>query len=216
MALIASLSMMALSALYQTNTIKRRVEAHVDLYDMGNQTSHMIAQDLSMAYLSLNQSFQKTGLYRTFFQGLRKNAPPIDRLAFTYVGHHRLSTQDPEADTAAVSYTMESDPQVNGTYQLIRSETKLIQPIDPTQLDRIATYRSTVCDHVLQLEIWYFNPRENKWVDTWTTTEGSGQSNRLPSQVAIKLVLQQPKGPAIAFVSAANLMMNQPIDNTVQ
>lgn len=215
--LMASLSLMGWSALRQTSTTKQRTDQAADVYDMGQLAADTLARDVSMAYLSLHDNLSQesvgTQKSRTFF-----HAQPlaVQGIALTHMGRAASTGTDPSADTAAVFYRLEPGGTQADTFRLIRTETKWIQSLDPTQPPTQNAEKTVLCDNVLQAEIWYFSPRENKWTNTWSTRTGEPQQGRLPSRVTLKLVLQADNRDPVAFFAEARVMVSQPIDNTPQ
>lgn len=226
--LMASLSLVGWSALRQTSKMKQRTDKAADVYDMGQLAADTLVRDVSMAYLSLhdNLSESRTGTKtqdstdtkstRTFFYAQQSGGFNTQLAAFTHMGHALSMATEPSSDTAAVFYRLEPGGSEAGTFRLVRTETKWIQTLSPTQLPTQDIERTVLCDNVLQAEVWYFSPRENKWTNTWSTRTGEAQQGRLPSRVTLKLVLQTDKRDPVAFFAEAQVMVTQPIDNTPQ
>ncbi|HEY2512237.1 MAG TPA: type II secretion system protein GspJ, partial [Polyangiaceae bacterium] len=61
-------------------------------------------------------------------------------------------------------------------------------------------------------DLKYLEPLTSQWVDSWDTTQVTGQPNRLPLEIAIRLVLKGvPGAPSLVFATKLSMPMQQPL-----
>lgn len=212
MALLAIMSTLGWMTIQRINHAKQQVEQRLEWDQMGRLTLERMARDLSMAYLSTNQlQWQASETPRTFFQGTHQGN--YDNLRFTYFGHVQQPNAPAEADTAAVAYVAQPDEKERSAFHLVRYETPRIQAMDPRTIEQGALSGEVLCTHLTQLEIWYYDPNKNQWVQNWSTQGIDGYPRRLPSRIRIKLVVQTGETPSY-FVTEVRPGLFQAVDTS--
>ncbi len=69
-----------------------------------------------------------------------------------------------------------------------------------------------MAEDVDQFELKFLDPMTSLWVDTWDSTQVSGQPNRLPLEVEIKLVLNGVGGSAqYSYTTKVFVPIQQPL-----
>lgn len=163
-----------------------------------------LTREISMAYLSKNDV---PGAIepRTFFSAERHASGA--RLAFSYLGHQRLYRDADEADTAVVTYFVESDREDRSRRNLYRRETRRIGQPDPRE--KGAAY--VACSDVQSFEVQTWDPQREEWQDEWDTTQLDGQPDRLPSKVRIRLVVKDERGRDLPLVTETRVFLMDPL-----
>ncbi|MDB4990265.1 MAG: ral secretion pathway protein [Myxococcaceae bacterium] len=203
MAMFALVGALVYSGFSQTARAKTTLEKQLDRYHELRMAMERMVRELSMAYATthLNLSPSLQGLRTTF---IGKGSGMGDRIDFTSVSHTRVYRDAKESDQNELSYFM-TDSLDGKTKVLARR----MQPrIDnkPQEGGRVEVLLSDV----LEFELHYLDSASWEWVKDWDAVAGVGQTNRLPSQVKIKLTI-----PAIAnpekketYITRAVLPMN--------
>ncbi|HSY22689.1 MAG TPA: type II secretion system protein GspJ [Polyangiaceae bacterium] len=150
----------------------------------GREAVARFLRDVSAAYLSLHVP-AVTALItsRTAFVG--QSSTPYDRLDFTAFAHKRTERDSHESDQAEVGYFVAADPDVPEKMDLVRREQT---PIDYDPLK--GGIRNVVAENVTEFDVRYLDPLTDQWVDTWDSMQQTGQPNRLPLAVSVRLVLK--------------------------
>jgi general secretion pathway protein J len=165
-----------------------------------------IVRDVSAAYLSMHvPSVTALMTSKTAFVG--RSSSPFDRLDFTAFAHRRTERDSHESDEAEVGYFVVADPDAPDKMDLVRREQTPID-LDPLKGGVV----NVVAENVTEFEVRYFDPMTSQWVDTWDSMQVSGQPNRLPLQVSIRLVLRGlGDGPPYEYMTKLFLQIQQPL-----
>jgi len=165
-----------------------------------------IVHDLTSAYLSLhvpgNQALMTS---KTAFVG--RNSSPFDRIDFASFAHRRTDRDSHESDQAEVGYFVAVDPDDSEKMDLWRREqTPLdIEPLKGGIADLVA-------EDVEEFDLKYLDPLTGQWVESWDSTQVTGQPNRVPLAVMIRLVLKGVGGgPNLEYTTKIFLPMQQPL-----
>ena len=173
----------------QTTINKKRVETDLDHSRTVHMALERMARELSMAFVSthvnINPNLQTM---RTAFIG--KDRPGNDRIDFTSFSHRRLYRNVHESDQNSISYFLTSHPNDPSNKVLARREQNRIDE-DPSQGGK----SQILLENVDSFDVEYFDPLTSQWIKTWNTTQATGQLNRLPSQIRIKLGVKDPHRP---------------------
>jgi len=163
-------------------------------------------RDLSTSYLSLHvPAITALMTNKTAFVG--RNSTPYDRVDFTAFAHRRTERDSHESDQAEVGYFVVADPAVSDKMDLVRREQT---PIDLEPLK--GGIVDVVAENVLEFDVRYLDPMTSQWVDTWDSTQVSGQPNRLPFEVSVRLVLKGVGGGSdYSYEAKAFLPIQQPL-----
>jgi general secretion pathway protein J len=150
----------------------------------GREALQRIVRDLSSAYISLHvPDVQALLTERTAFVG--RTSIPFDRVDFTAFAHRRTVRNSHESDQAEVGYFVVSDPDDPETMDLVRREQTPID-LDPLKGGIV----DVVAENVSEFHLRYLEPQTGQWLDTWDSMQTTGQPNRLPLEVSIRLVLK--------------------------
>ncbi|HEY3494544.1 MAG TPA: type II secretion system protein GspJ [Polyangiaceae bacterium] len=180
LAFITMLIYGAFSSMKRTRDGLARVQ---DRYREGRVALGRIVRDLESAYISGHQPFnQGIVVQKTAFIGHEGN--PGDRLDFNAFSNVRRDRDSHVSDQIEVSYFSAESLEESGTTDLVRrtSEYPDEKPEAGGRIDVVAT-------DIDLFDLEYLDPTTTQWVDTWDTTQATGQPNRLPLQVRITLVL---------------------------
>jgi general secretion pathway protein J len=172
----------------------------------GREALQRIVRDLSSAYLSMHlPSNLALVTEKTAFVG--KSSNPFDRLDFTAFAHKRTDRDAHESDQAEVGYFVAPDPDATDKMDLVRREQT---PIDVEPLK--GGIREVVAEDVDEFDVRYLDPLTGQWVETWDSTQITGQPNRIPLEVRVRLVLKGVgAGAPYAYTTKVFLPMQQPL-----
>jgi general secretion pathway protein J len=185
---------------------KKTEEIRTDRVHQAREAIERIMRDLSSAYLS--QHFPtNTALVtsRTAFVG--RSSIPFDRLDFTAFAHLRTVRDSHESDQAEVGYFAVKDPKVPDKMDLVRREQTPID-LDPLRGGIV----NVVAEDIDQFDVHYLDPQTSQWLETWDSTQVTGQPNRLPLEVKITLVLKGVLGgPPYSYTTKVFIPIQQPL-----
>jgi general secretion pathway protein J len=172
----------------------------------GREAIGRMLRDLSSAYLSLHvPAITALMTERTAFVG--RSGAPFDRLDFTAFAHKRTERDAHESDQAEVGYFVLPDPEMPEKMDLVRREQT---PIDTDPLKGGVV--NVVAENVSEFDVRFLDPLTDQWVETWDSTQISGQPNRLPLAVSIRLVLKGVgDGPPYAYMTKEFLPIQDPL-----
>lgn len=172
----------------------------------GREALQRIVRDVSSAYLSTHapaNRAQQTEL--TAFVG--RGSSPFDRIDFTAFAHKRTERDAHESDQAEVGYFVVPDPDLPDKMDLVRREQT---PIDLYPLKGGVV--NVVAESVSEFDLKYLDPMTSQWVESWDSTQVSGQPNRLPLAVSVRIVLKGiGEGPPFAYETKVFLPIQQPL-----
>ncbi|MEM6960314.1 MAG: type II secretion system protein GspJ [Myxococcota bacterium] len=184
--ILSIVATMVWSGFSQTTRNKRIVERSIDRQHVIASALERMARELSMAFVSVhlndNPALQTV---RTAFVGTDRGAR--DRIDFTSFSHQRLYRNAHESEQNELSYFVMRHPEDTSQNILARREQNRIDE-DPERGGRV----ELLVEGVESLELSYFDPLSNLWVNSWDTTQTTGQPNRLPAQVKILLTVTEP------------------------
>jgi general secretion pathway protein J len=172
----------------------------------GREAMARILRDLSAAYLSQQvPALPALQTNRTAFVG--KSSPVFDRIDFTAFGHFRTERDSHESDQAEVGYFAVRDPDVQDKWDLVRREQT---PIDLEPLK--GGIVNVIAENVDSFDVRYLDALTGQWVETWDSTQVTGQPNRLPLEVKVTLVLKGVgEGPNYSYTTKIFLPIQQPL-----
>jgi general secretion pathway protein J len=172
----------------------------------GRETLQRIARELSSAYLSMHvPSNQALITGKTAFVG--RSSGQFDRVDFTAFAHRRTDRDAHESDQAEVGYFALQDPNVEGKMDLVRREQT---PIDLYPVK--GGMPEVIAEDIEEFDVRYLDPTTGVWNETWDSTQVTGQPNRLPLAVSVRLVLKGVgDGPPYAYTTKVFLPIQQPL-----
>ena len=99
------------------------------------------------------------------------------------------------------------DPDVDGKMDLVRREQTPIDT-DPKKGGVV----NVVAENVEEFDLKYLEPQTGQWLDTWDSTQVTGQPGRLPLEVSIRLVLKGVgDAPPTTYATKLTMPMQQPL-----
>jgi general secretion pathway protein J len=154
-----------------------------DRYREGRTALARIVRDLQGAYTSqhipINQTFM---VMKTAFIG--KHSTPAARVDFNAFTNIRRDRNSHVSDELEISYYGEESLDTPGTYDLLRRSSQY-PDLYPDKGGRI----DTICTDIDLFELAYLDPQTSQWVETWDSTQATGQQNRMPLMVRVTLVV---------------------------
>jgi len=177
-----------------------------DRVHQGREALQRIVRDLSAAYLSMHvPTIQALQTEKTAFVG--RHASQADRIDFAAFAHRRTDRDAHESDQAEIGYFVVPDPDVPEKMDLVRREQT---PIDLEPLK--GGIVDVVAEDIETFELKYLDPLTGQWVETWDSTQVTGQPNRIPLAVRIKLVLKGVgNGSPYSYTTKVFLPIQQPL-----
>lgn len=214
LSLITMLLYSAFSGMKRSRDGLKRVQ---DRYREGRVAMNRIVRDLESAYISqhlpLNQALV---VQKTAFIG--HQGSPGDRIDFNSFSNILRDRNSHTSDQVELSYFTSESLDISGTSDLVRrtSEYPDDKPDQGGRIDVVAT-------DVDLFDLEYLDPTTSQWVDTWDTSQATGQLNRMPLQVRIRLVLNGGRKSAsdrshntIKFETTVTLPIQQALNFAVQ
>lgn len=184
---LALIGTMIYGGFSQTALNKARIEEDVDHSRVVHMALERMTRELTMAFVSthVNPSLDLR-VSNTAFIG--KDGGREDRIDFTSFSHRRLYRNAPESDQNEISYFVTEHPDDPDVMVLARREQNRIDE-DP----RRGGKSQILVENVEELNFDYFDPLLSEWVDNWDTVNTLAQPNRLPTQVRIRITVQDPR-----------------------
>jgi general secretion pathway protein J len=185
---------------------KKGEELRAERAHEGREALQRVVRDLSAAYLSMHvPSVQALITQKTAFVG--HSSIPFDRVDFTAFAHMRTDRDSHESDQAEVGYFVVRNPDAPDKMDLVRREQTPID-FDPLKGGTV----NVVAEDVDQFDVRYLDPQTGQWVETWDSTQVTGQPNRLPLEVKVTLVLNGVGGgPPYAYTTKVFVPIQQPL-----
>ncbi len=202
MTLFAAVGALVYGGFAQTSRAKKTLEAQLDRYHELRMAMERMVRELSMAYVSthINITPSLQGM-RTTFVG--KDSGFGDRIDFTSVSHTRVYRDAKESDQNEISYFLTDAPDGHGKVLARRMQSR---PDDkPEQGGRV----EVLLTDVVEFELEYLDSATWEWVESWDAMAGVSQTNRLPTQVKIRITIPSIADPdkRESYVTRASLPM---------
>jgi len=196
----AMISVLVYSTFHGMNRTRGKMVAIGDRYQQGRAALSRMARELSSSFLSAHRNFAA-------LQNTRQTAfiGTSDRVDFTAFAHLRLKRDAHESDQAELSYFLSRDP-ADGSTDLVRRISKYID--DEPERGGIV---QVMAENVSELQLRYLDPVTGEWLESWDSMQATSQPNRLPSQVAIVLTIEDDQGEPATFQTKVTLHMQLPI-----
>jgi general secretion pathway protein J len=214
LAFITMLLYGAFSGMKRTRDGLARVQ---DRYREGRIAMSRLVRDLESAYVSAHLPFNEGMIVqRTAF--IAKEGTPGDRIDFNSFSNIRRDRDSHVSDQIEISYFSSESLEMSGTTDLVRRTSEYLdeKPEAGGRIDVIAT-------DIDLFNLEYLDPTTSQWVDTWDTTQATGQPNRLPLQVRITLVLNGGRKSSadrsrntLRFATTVTLPMQQALSFATQ
>jgi general secretion pathway protein J len=188
LALIATLIYGAFDGMSRARTSIFKSE---ERYHQGRGAIARMSRELQSAFLSLHQPSPLVSQPVRLTAFIGTNQGSQDRVDFNSFTHRRLGANRHESDQNELSYFLSRDPDRSDKYDLVRREAKDLD-IDPAHGGVV----NVLAEDVESFDLKYLDPITSTWIETWDSTQLSGQMNRLPLQVMIRLVIKGRDGAA--------------------
>ncbi len=172
----------------------------------GREALLRVTRDLSSAFLSMHTNPNPALATRvTAFMG--QSGGTYDRVDFAAFAHRRVDRDARESDQCEVGFFVVRDPDVSGKMDLVRREQT---PID--MYPQRGGVVNVLAENVEEFDLKYLDPMTQQWVDTWDTTQVTGQPGRFPLEIKIKLVLKGvPGAPSTTYLTKMTMPTLQPL-----
>ena len=163
-----------------------------------------MVQDISMAYLSQNEVTDALEP-RTFFIG-KGQSDAI--LRFSSLGHRVMWADANESEQTMISYYLGPDPFDRQLTNLYRREARRMSD---EGWDQVAAEVDVLVRNVEELELEYWDWRDEEWQSEWDTTAADGERNRLPERVKIKLTVpgRERGDDEREYITQSRIMMQE-------
>lgn len=204
LALMAFVTSLLWGTFAQTAKVKKKVEQAQDRTHTVRVALMRMSREIEMAFVTAEAS--GTQERRTMFSGI--GHADFDELRFSWFGHQRLRGDAAEGDTALVHYFTAPDPDDPRLTNLMRRETKRLEPKAPQMIPG-ETYM--LCPAITRLKLAYYDYRQKDWRDEWDTTRADGMQY-LPTQVRISLTVLDERDRPVTFTSIARLHALEKVD----
>lgn len=186
MTMFAAVGVLIYGGFAQTSHAKEVLNHQLDRYHELRVGLERMVRELSMAYVSAHSNAQSMRASRTTFIG--KEIGFGSRVDFTSMSHMRMYRDSKESDQNELSYFLADAPSGDGKVLARREQARIDD--QPEQGGRV----EVLISDVLEFELEYLDPATWEWVRSWDAVSGTGQTNRLPTQVRIKITVPRVDG----------------------
>lgn len=171
----------------QTSRAKTVLNTQLDRYHELRVGMERMVRELSMAYVSthFNPSTSLRSM-RTTFVG--KDSGFGDRIDFTSVSNTRIYRDSKESDQNEISYFVTEDSKTDKKVLARRIQARIDD--EPDKGGRV----EVLINDVLEFNLEYLDSSTWEWVGSWDAVTGTGQTNRLPTQVRIAVTVPSIDG----------------------
>ena len=206
LAILTMISLLIYGAFDSLSRGKKGEALKSDRARQGRSAILRMTRELSAAFLSMHNPQNPSLITRTTaFIGV--SSTPYDRLDFASFAHRRVEKDAKESDQAEIGYFVVKDPDAPDKMDLVRREQTPID-FDPKKGGIV----NVLAEDVESFHARYLDPLTGLWVESWDTTQVSGQLNRIPLEIRLTLVLANvPLGVDKTFTTKLMLPMQQPL-----
>lgn len=203
--ILAFLSIAMWSGFAQTVDAKERTQERLDQNHAMVEAVDRMARELSQAFVSIHVNPNMALVTsQTIFAG------DSDRVNFTSFSHQRLFRDAHESDQNELSYFVMRHPEADYDILVRREQVRIDD--DPERGGDL----QIMLHKVEEFELEYFDSVSNRWVPTWNTQAVTGQPNRLPMQVRIRLVVRHPRtGRQMTLGTRVDLPLHYALNHSV-
>lgn len=181
MVMFAAVGALIYGGFAQTSRAKQVLNEQLDRYHELRIGMERMVRELSMAFVSINANPLSLRHMRTTFVG--KEIGFGSRIDFTSVSHTRIYRNSKESDQNELSYFLADNPKGEGKVLARRMQPRIDE--HPDEGGRV----EVLISNVLEFQLEYLDPATWEWLRSWDAVSGVGQTNRLPAQIRIKLVV---------------------------
>lgn len=204
---MAMVSFMLVMAWSTTSSVADAQKYFEDVQERNHEIRvalNRMARDLSSAYISGNED-KNLDNRRTLFIG--KEETPVDELRFSSLGHMSLWANANESEQTLISYHAVRDREDGSRTNLVRRESRRLSnepwESEPAEADLLLR-------NIERVAFEYFDPRDNEWQDSWSSTSADAESARLPERVRITVTLRQGDRE-VKYSTQARVMMQEEV-----
>ena len=211
MTVLVMIATMIWAAFDQTGRVRTRLTARQETDHLARVAMQRITRDLRGAFISLhvNQAQTLASVKTIFAAGSANGSSTLDLTTFT---HQRLRRGTHEGDACEVGYRVEARLNPDGSRaaegkDLVRRESARLDP-DPTRGGVI----DVLVPGVRQFELRFWDEAQDQWIETWDTTQFTGQAGRLPLRVRITLTVREgERGEDRVYSTETAIPMTRPL-----
>jgi general secretion pathway protein J len=203
---LAMISLLIYGAFDSLSRGRKGEAIRVDRARQGRDAMDRITHEMQGAFLSMHNP-QNLSLVTRQTAFIATNSSTFDRIDFATFAHRRVEREAKESDQAEVGYFVVRDPDHEDKMDLVRRE-----QAPPDYEPKKGGVVNVLAEDVELFDIRFLDPLSSQWVESWDTTQLTGQLNRLPLEVKVTLVLKPVKNsPPFRFVTKFVLPMQQPL-----
>jgi general secretion pathway protein J len=207
MAILGFMLVIGWGTIAQSTKAKRHYEEVQERYRNVRAVLGRIEKDLSMAYLSQNESslnLEKS----TFF--VSESSLSADSLRFTSFAHERVWNDAKESDQTIISYYTEPDRENPSQTVLMRRESqRLANPNE--KWDTAPADSDALLAGLSKFKLQYWNVQDKEWEDAWSTLGADGKAGKLPDRVKITIGFLDERGKEVTFVSQTKIVLQESV-----
>ena len=204
--ILVLISMLLYGAFDSMSRGKRAEEMRVDRAKQGREAVLRMSRELQGAFISLHMPSSPALITRTT-AFIATSSGNYDRLDFSAFAHRRVDKEAKESDQCELGYFVVKDPEREGKMDLVRREQVLIDQ-DPKRGGVV----NVVAEDVEYFDVKFLDPATGTWVETWDTTQVTGQPGRLPLEARITLKLKGVKnGPSSVYSTKVMIPITAPL-----
>jgi len=202
-AILAMLSTIIYGAFDGLAKTKQGLSHKNERYHEARAAMRRLATEVSSAFLSAHVPLNPNLIAaRTIFAS--KDSSPVDRLDMTTFSHRRVTANSRESDQNELSYFGSVDPKKPNKTDLARREQAIID-YEPQRGGVV----QVLVEDIELFDLKFLDPLSGLWINSWDSSQGIGQPNRLPMMVRMTLSLK-----ASGKVAAFRLTQKVPIAMT--
>ena len=203
---LAMISLLIYGAFDSLSKGRKGEAMRVDRARQGRDAMERITHEVSSAFLSMHNP-QNISLVTRQTVFIATNGSTFDRLDFASFAHRRIDKEAKESDQCEIGYFVVKDPDHDDKMDLVRREQS-----PPDFEPKKGGVVNVLAEDVELFDIRFLDPLTGQWVESWDTTQLTGQLNRLPLEVKVTLVLKPVRNtPPFRFVTKFMLPMQQPL-----
>jgi general secretion pathway protein J len=205
MAILAFITTIMWGSFSQMVTNKKAIEGAQERLHTVRVALMRISRELEMAYLSDVAEDGALPDKRTFL--VASSEASVDKLAFSSLAHQRLRGGLAEGDTAVISYYGERDADDPRVTNLMRRESRRLQP---EKFESLRGEAYVLCPDVASVKFSYYDFKKKEWEKDWSTLNASG-NQYLPTHVRITLTVFDEQGREVSYSTDARIQMSERI-----
>jgi general secretion pathway protein J len=203
---LAMISLLIYGAFDSLSRGRKGEAMRVDRARQGRDAMDRITHELQSAFLSMHNP-QNIALVTRQTAFIATNSSTFDRIDFSTFAHRRINRDSKESDQAEVGYFVVKDPDHDEKMDLVRRE-QAPEDYEPKKGGVV----NVLAEDVELFDIRFLDPLTSQWVESWDSTQLTGQLNRLPLEIKVTLVLKPVRNsPPYRFVTKFMMPMPQPL-----